>query len=211
MDLTFAVVGQTRASWPLPCLTDDSIRGSELDLATPQRTVAPVRTGHSMRLNERRDMPPLMSVSGRPMTRQRSVRAVPGHGLRQTARPLVRRAQIGRSIPKPPNRLCRMPNYSFDARIAVIGPAGLPKPIGQKYYGDFKTVVAQKEVQDAFTAQGIAVINSTLEQAARAGIARGPDQEVGHDGPMSPGAWRRARSSGGRREPFDFTGLLSFP
>jgi tripartite-type tricarboxylate transporter receptor subunit TctC len=58
-----------------------------------------------------------------------------------------------------------LPNYSFDAWIAVIGPAGLPKPIVQKYYTDFKTVLAQKEVQDALAAQGIAVINSTPEQA----------------------------------------------
>jgi len=59
-----------------------------------------------------------------------------------------------------------LPNYSFDAWIAAIGPAGLPKPIVQKYYADFKTVLAQKEVQDALAAQGIAVINSTPEQAA---------------------------------------------
>ena len=58
-----------------------------------------------------------------------------------------------------------LPNYSFDAWIAVVGPAGLPKPIVQKYYTDFKTVLAQKEVQDALAAQGIAVINSTPEQA----------------------------------------------
>ena len=58
-----------------------------------------------------------------------------------------------------------LPNYSFDAWIAVVGPAGLPKPIVQKYYTDFKTVLAQKEVQDALAAQGIVVINSTPEQA----------------------------------------------
>ena len=58
-----------------------------------------------------------------------------------------------------------LPNYSFDAWIAVVGPAGLPKPIVQKYYADFKTVLAQKEVQDALAAQGIVVINSTPEQA----------------------------------------------
>jgi tripartite-type tricarboxylate transporter receptor subunit TctC len=58
-----------------------------------------------------------------------------------------------------------VPNYSFDAWIAAVGPAGLPKPIVQKFYGDFKTVLAQKEVQDALAAQGIVVINSTPEQA----------------------------------------------
>lgn len=59
-----------------------------------------------------------------------------------------------------------LPGYSFDAWIAAIGPAGLPKPIVQKYYADFKTVLAQKEVQDALAAQGITIIAGTPEQAA---------------------------------------------
>jgi tripartite-type tricarboxylate transporter receptor subunit TctC len=59
-----------------------------------------------------------------------------------------------------------LPNYSFDAWIALVGPAGLPAPIVQKYYSDIKAVLAQKEVQDALVQQGITVINSTPEQAA---------------------------------------------
>jgi hypothetical protein len=51
-----------------------------------------------------------------------------------------------------------LPNYGFDAWIAVVRPAGLPKPMVQKYYTDFKTVLAQEEVQDALAAQGIAVL-----------------------------------------------------
>lgn len=58
-----------------------------------------------------------------------------------------------------------LPDYSFDAWIAVVGPAGLSKPIVRKYYTDFKAVLGQKEVQDALAAQGIAVINSTPEEA----------------------------------------------
>jgi tripartite-type tricarboxylate transporter receptor subunit TctC len=58
-----------------------------------------------------------------------------------------------------------LPNYSFDAWIALVGPAGLPAPIVQKYYTDIKTVLAQKEVQDALAQQGITIINSTPEQA----------------------------------------------
>jgi tripartite-type tricarboxylate transporter receptor subunit TctC len=58
-----------------------------------------------------------------------------------------------------------LPNYSFDAWIALVGPAGLPAPLVQKYYTDMKTVLAQKEVQDALAQQGITVINSTPEQA----------------------------------------------
>ncbi len=59
-----------------------------------------------------------------------------------------------------------LPNYSFDAWIALVGPAGLPAPMVQKYYTDTKTVLAQKDVQDALAQQGITVINSTPEQAA---------------------------------------------
>lgn len=58
-----------------------------------------------------------------------------------------------------------LPNYSFDAWIALVGPAGLPAHMVQKYYTDTKTVLAQKEVQDALVQQGITVINSTPEQA----------------------------------------------
>lgn len=65
----------------------------------------------------------------------------------------------------PPLAESGLPNYSFDAWIAAIGPAGLPKPIVQKYYTDLKTVLAQKDVQDALAAQGITVIASAPEQA----------------------------------------------
>nr|WP_310735028.1 tripartite tricarboxylate transporter substrate binding protein [Azohydromonas aeria] len=58
-----------------------------------------------------------------------------------------------------------LPNYSFDAWIALVGPAGLPAPMVQKVYADTKTVLAQKEVQEALVQQGITVINSTPEQA----------------------------------------------
>ena len=59
-----------------------------------------------------------------------------------------------------------LPNYGFDAWIALVGPAGLPAPMVQKVYADTKTVLAQKDVQDALTAQGINLINNTPEQAA---------------------------------------------
>lgn len=59
-----------------------------------------------------------------------------------------------------------LPNYGFDAWIALVGPAGLPAPMVQKVYADTKTVLAQKDVQDALAAQGINLINSTPEQAA---------------------------------------------
>ena len=59
-----------------------------------------------------------------------------------------------------------LPNYSFDAWIAVIGPAGLPKPLVQKIYADVKAALATSEVQEALAAQGITPIGSTPEQAA---------------------------------------------
>ena len=53
-----------------------------------------------------------------------------------------------------------------ERRLTRRSFAGLPAPLVQKYYSDIKTVLAQKEVQDALVHQGITVINSTPEQAA---------------------------------------------
>jgi tripartite-type tricarboxylate transporter receptor subunit TctC len=58
-----------------------------------------------------------------------------------------------------------LPKYSFDAWIALIGPPALPPALVAKIYADTKTVLAQKEVQSALAAQGIAVIGNTPEQA----------------------------------------------
>ena len=57
-----------------------------------------------------------------------------------------------------------LPNYSFDAWLALIGPADLPKSTVDKLYQDVKKAVASPEVQQAFAAQGIATIMSTPEQ-----------------------------------------------
>nr|WP_316639121.1 tripartite tricarboxylate transporter substrate binding protein [uncultured Roseateles sp.] len=56
-------------------------------------------------------------------------------------------------------------NYSFDAWIALVGPAGLPKPLVDRLYAETKATLATREVQDALTAQGIQLIASTPEQA----------------------------------------------
>ncbi|KRB40905.1 tripartite tricarboxylate transporter substrate binding protein [Acidovorax sp. Root70] len=58
-----------------------------------------------------------------------------------------------------------LPGYSFDAWIALIGPAGLPKAQVQKLYQDVKATLAQKEVQDIMAAQGIAPVGSPPESA----------------------------------------------
>lgn len=59
-----------------------------------------------------------------------------------------------------------LPNYSFDAWLAVIGPADLPRPEVDRLYQDLKKVVATPEVQQALGAQGIATIMNAPEQAA---------------------------------------------
>jgi tripartite-type tricarboxylate transporter receptor subunit TctC len=59
-----------------------------------------------------------------------------------------------------------LPHYSFDAWIALVAPAGLPKAMVAKYYDNSKAVLALKEVQEGLAAQGIAVIGNTPEKAA---------------------------------------------
>ena len=58
-----------------------------------------------------------------------------------------------------------LPGYSFDAWIALIGPAGLPRAQVHKLYQDVKATLAQKEVQEIMAAQGIAPVGSTPESA----------------------------------------------
>lgn len=58
-----------------------------------------------------------------------------------------------------------LPNYSFDAWLALIGPAGLQPPLVQRYYTDIRKVLSNKDVQDTLAAQGITVIGGTPEQA----------------------------------------------
>jgi tripartite-type tricarboxylate transporter receptor subunit TctC len=48
-----------------------------------------------------------------------------------------------------------VPNYSFDAWVAMIGPAGLPKPIVDSYYAAVKTAMASPEFQRALEGQGL--------------------------------------------------------
>ena len=52
-----------------------------------------------------------------------------------------------------------LPNYSFDAWLALIGPPGLPANVTQDTYAKMRKVLGEKEVQDAMAAQGIAPMN----------------------------------------------------
>ena len=58
-----------------------------------------------------------------------------------------------------------LPDYSFDAWLALIGPAGLPKPILDRLNAAAKVALASPEVQDIFAAQGIVIVGSTPEAA----------------------------------------------
>jgi len=60
-----------------------------------------------------------------------------------------------------------LPNYSFDAWIALIGPAGLPVAMVNKLYNDTKAALGTREVQDSLAAQGIMVIGSAPDAAAQ--------------------------------------------
>lgn len=60
-----------------------------------------------------------------------------------------------------------LPKYSFDAWIALIGPAGLPKPIVDRLYTETKALLATKPIQEAFAAQGLTIIGSDPETAAK--------------------------------------------
>lgn len=52
-----------------------------------------------------------------------------------------------------------VPKYSFDAWIALIGPAGLPKPIVDSYAAAIKTALASPEAQTAIAAQGLMILD----------------------------------------------------
>lgn len=60
-----------------------------------------------------------------------------------------------------------LPNYSFDAWIALVGPAGLPAATINKLYNDTRTALATQEVQESLASQGIMVIGSEPDVAAQ--------------------------------------------
>ncbi|MET0542797.1 MAG: tripartite tricarboxylate transporter substrate binding protein [Variovorax sp.] len=58
-----------------------------------------------------------------------------------------------------------VPKYSFDAWIALIGPAGLPKAIVDSDYAAVKVAIASPEAQTVLAAQGLTVLNMGPDQA----------------------------------------------
>ena len=57
-----------------------------------------------------------------------------------------------------------LPGFSFDAWIAVIGPAGMPGNVVNDTYSKLKAVLATKEVQDAIHLQGMEIVGNTPAQ-----------------------------------------------
>ena len=57
-----------------------------------------------------------------------------------------------------------LPGFSFDAWIAVIGPAGMPSNVVNDTYNKLKLVLATKEVQQAIHLQGMEIVGNTPEQ-----------------------------------------------
>ena len=60
-----------------------------------------------------------------------------------------------------------LPNYRFEGWLALVGPAGLPQPIVDRLHAAVKSVLAQKDVQDALQAQGVTPEGTTPEAARR--------------------------------------------
>jgi tripartite-type tricarboxylate transporter receptor subunit TctC len=60
-----------------------------------------------------------------------------------------------------------LPRYNMEGWIAMIAPAGVPKQTVTKLYGDVKSALASKEVQETLAAQGMNPIGATPEATAQ--------------------------------------------
>ena len=60
-----------------------------------------------------------------------------------------------------------LPKYRFEGWLALVGPAGLPKPIIDRINAELKSVLAQKPIQDALNAQGVNINGGSPEAAAQ--------------------------------------------
>lgn len=57
-----------------------------------------------------------------------------------------------------------LPNFNFDAWIALVGPAGMSADLVQDYYSKMEKILSDKEVQSVMSAQGIARVDMTPQQ-----------------------------------------------
>jgi tripartite-type tricarboxylate transporter receptor subunit TctC len=60
-----------------------------------------------------------------------------------------------------------LPNYSFRSWISIIGPANLPQPVIKRLNAAALDTLKLKEVREGFAAQGLEIVGSTSEEAAR--------------------------------------------
>jgi tripartite-type tricarboxylate transporter receptor subunit TctC len=60
-----------------------------------------------------------------------------------------------------------LPNYSYDAWWALIGPAGLPPEIIKRLNAAVKETIGAKDVQEKFAPQGTQLVGSTPEEAVQ--------------------------------------------
>jgi tripartite-type tricarboxylate transporter receptor subunit TctC len=60
-----------------------------------------------------------------------------------------------------------LPDYNFDAWIALIGPAKLPKPIVDRLYEVAKAALDSQKTKEAFAAQGLSIVGSDPQTAAK--------------------------------------------
>lgn len=60
-----------------------------------------------------------------------------------------------------------LPNYQFDAWLALIAAAGTPQPVIDRLHDAIRQSLALPEVQKAFAAQGVSIVGSAPADAAR--------------------------------------------
>lgn len=58
-----------------------------------------------------------------------------------------------------------LPRYSFDAWLAIVGPAGMPKPGVQELQSKIQATLQQREVQEHLAAQGVVVTAAGADAA----------------------------------------------
>lgn len=54
-----------------------------------------------------------------------------------------------------------VPNYRFEAWVALVGPAGLPPPVVERLHKALTTVLAQREVRESLALQGVTAEGAT--------------------------------------------------
>ena len=58
-------------------------------------------------------------------------------------------------------------NYNFGGWLAMVGPAGMPRPIVERLNAELKAALGLKEVQEAFAKLDLLIVGSTAEYATQ--------------------------------------------